>query len=469
VPFSCFFFWARKRRKENHSEPSMGKSVELTVEKVIKGGLGLGRLSDGQVVMVPRVLPGERVRVLPRRRHKQYQEADLLEVLVPSAQRVSPLCSVYDTCGGCDFQHATYDEQLRLKNGILGETLCRTGLCREEELPALLGVPLASPQTFGYRQRIRLQVVQGIVGYFARQSHSLTPVSQCPLAGEAINSVLAKLSASRPFQALLPLASAIELLENPAHGSVILLIHYSRKPRPAEHQAAKLICQSLPNLAAVIFSVEGQAKGPCFTERGEAQPNDLRVEFLLPHGLLGQPLTLGLEPGGFCQVNLGQNENCIGLLLDWTREMKSVRVLDLFCGMGNFSLPLAMLDWEVTGMDMQRSTIRSAVRNAEAAGVADRCRFSQESATKAARRLLSEKATFGCLLLDPPRSGCTELVPLLPGLEARQIIYISCDPATLARDLLGLTQAGYRLAEVRLVDMFPQTAHQETMVRLERK
>jgi 23S rRNA (uracil1939-C5)-methyltransferase len=446
----------------------MGKSVELTVDKVIKGGLGLGRLPDGQVVMVPRALPGERVRVRLRRQHKQYQEADLLEVLIPSDQRISPVCLVYDTCGGCDFQHAAYDEQLRLKNAILGETLYRAGLCREDELPALLGAPLASPKTSGYRQRIRLQVAQGVMGYFGRQSHSLTPVSRCPLAGEAINSVLAGLAASRQFQALLPMASAIELLENPARGSIILLIHYTRKTRPAEHQGAKRICQILPLLEAMIFSVEGQAKGPYFTERGEVQPNELRVEFSLPDALCGQPLTLGLEPGGFCQVNLGQNENCIKLLLDWTRKLQPGTALDLFCGMGNFSLPLAMLGWQVTGMDMQRSTIRSAVRNAEAAGLAGRCRFSQESATKAARRLLSEKATFDCLILDPPRSGCAELIPLLPGLKARQIIYISCDPATLARDLAGLIHTGYRLAEVRLVDMFPQTAHQETMVRLER-
>jgi 23S rRNA (uracil1939-C5)-methyltransferase len=447
----------------------MTKSVELTVDKVIKGGLGLGRLADGQVVMVPRVLPGEKVRVCLRRQHKQYQEADLLEVLQPSDQRITPACPVYDACGGCDFQHATYDEQLRLKNSILAETLCRAGLCREEELPALLGAPLASPKTSGYRQRIRLQVAQGVVGYFGRQSHSLTPVSRCPLAGEAINSVLAELLKNRPFHSLMDLASAIELLEKPAHNSVILRIHYTRKTRPAEHQAAKLLCQALPVLEAVIFSVEGQAKGPYFTERGEVQPNELRVEFSLSGGLCGQPLTLGLEPGGFCQVNLGQNENCIKLLLEWTREMKPTKALDLFCGMGNFSLPLAMQGWQVTGMDMQRSTIRSAVRNAEVAGLAERCRFSQESATKAARRLLAEKATFDCLLLDPPRSGCAELIPLLPGLAARQIIYISCDPATLARDLTGLIQAGYRLAEVRLVDMFPQTAHQETMVRLERE
>ncbi len=447
----------------------MTTSVEFTVEKVIKGGLGLGRLADGQVVMVPRVLPGELVRVQLRRHHKQYQEADLLEVLQSSDQRVMPICPMYDTCGGCDFQHAAYTEQLRLKNGILTETLCRARLCQEKELATLMGAAQASPKLFGYRQRIRLQVSQGRAGYFGRQSHDLVPVSRCPLAGEGINSVLADLSVSRQFQSLLSMSSAIELLENPAHNSIILLIHYTRKTRPGDHQAARLLCQALPLLEAVIFSVEGQTKGPCFNDTGEIPLSGLLVEFSLPAGLCRQSLTLALEPGGFCQVNLGQNENCIRLLLDWTREMKPTKALDLFCGMGNFSLPLAMQGWEITGMDMQRSTIRSAVRNAEAAGLADRCRFSQESATKAARRLLAEKATFDCLILDPPRSGCAELIPLLPGLEARQIIYISCDPATLARDLAGLTKTGYRLTEVRLVDMFPQTAHQETMVRLERE
>ena len=447
----------------------MTNPVELTVDKVIKGGLGLGRLPDGQVVMVPRVLPGELVRVQLRRKHKQYQEADLLEVLQPSDQRIAPACPVYETCGGCDFQHATYDEQLRLKNAILAETLCRAGLCREKEIPVLLGPPLASPQPFGYRQRIRLQVEQGRAGYFGRQSHDLVPVSRCPLAGKAINSVLANLSASRPFHNLLSMASAIELLENSGHNSIILLIHYTRKTRPGDHQAARLLCQALPSLEAVIFDVEGQAKGPCFNDTGEISLSGLLVEFSLPAELCGRPLTLGLEPGGFCQVNLGQNENCIKLLLDWTQEMKPGKALDLFCGMGNFSLPLSMQGWEVTGMDMQRSTIRSAMRNAEIAGLADRCRFSQESATKATKRLLAEKATFDCLLLDPPRSGCAELIPLLPDLQARQIIYISCDPATLARDLVRLTQADYRLAWVSLVDMFPQTAHQETMVKLERE
>ena len=221
-------------------------------------------------------------------------------------------------------------------------------------------------------------------------------------------------------------------------------------------------------LEAVVFSVEGHAKGPCFNDTGEIPLAGLVVEFSLPAELCSPPLTLALEPGGFCQINLDQNENCIRLLLDWTRSPRPGKVLDLFCGMGNFSLPMAMQGWTVTGMDMQRSTIRSALRNAERAGTPGQCRFGQESAMQAAGRLRAEKATFDCILLDPPRTGCAALIPMLPGLGARQIIYISCDPATLARDLDELVRFDYRLHEIRMVDMFPQTAHQETMVWLAR-
>jgi len=440
--------------------------VELIIDKLIKGGIGLGRLADGQVVMVPRVLPGERVRVFPRRRRGHYQEADLLEVLKPSAQRVSPPCPVYERCGGCALQHAAYPEQVRLKNLILGETLVRAGLCREEELPALMGKALASPQPFGYRQRIRLQVDQGRVGYYSRQSHSLVQVSSCPLAGETINAALAGLLFERNFQILLDLAIAIELLENPSRGSVLLIIHYPRKPRPAEYHAAREICRRLPMVAALIFHPSDLPMGPCFTGAGEVALSELRLSIPLPVELCGRPMTFALEPGGFCQVNPGQNENCIRLLLEWVREMPVGKALDLFCGMGNFSLPLAASGWEVVGTDLQRSTIRSARFNAEAAGLGDRCRFSRENAVDAARRLLAAGEGFDCLILDPPRAGCAELIPLLAGFKARQIIYISCDPATLARDLAGLTKFAYRLAEVRMVDMFPQTGEQESMARL---
>lgn len=446
----------------------MNAPVELSIDKLIKGGLGLGRLADGQVIMIPRVLPGELVRVIPKRKHSHYLEADLLEVIKPSLHRVIPICPAYDRCGGCALQHVAYPEQIRLKNMILGETLSRAGLCRKEELPAVTGEPLASPAPFAYRQRIRLQASRGRLGYFTRHSHSLVPISFCPLAREVINTALSGLLGERNLQLLLELAVSVELIEDPSRDKVFLLVHYPRKTRPAEHKAARELCRNQAMVAAVIFNVENLSAGPCFDNRGEIPIAELRIELSLPFALGGGALNLALEPGGFCQVNAGQNENCIRLLLDWLKTNPAGKALDLFCGMGNFSLPLAASGWDVTGTDLQRSTIRSARHNAIRSGVAASCHFIRDKAVEAAKRLLSEGARFDCLILDPPRSGCVGLIPLLPGFKARQIIYISCDPATMARDLTGLIGAGYHLAEARMVDMFPQTAEQESMVRLEK-
>jgi len=448
---------------------AMSRTFDLEIEKVIKNGLGLGRMTDGQVVMVPRTLPGEKVRVRSRRRHKQYQEAELIEVLAASAHRIEPACPVYAACGGCDYQHVEYSEQLRLKNGILAETFIRSGLIQESQIADLMAPPLASPQVLAYRQRIRLQVEEGRIGFFGRESHRLVPVRQCPLAGKTSNRLLGELAGNARFLKLMAHADALEILENPERGEALFLIHLQRKSRPADHQAAQSLCAELPLLAGVVFSAAGLSVGPCFTGSGEVLLSELRLAFFLPEGLCGKDLRLSLEPGGFCQVNLKQNENCIRQLLDWVRERPPSRVLDLFCGMGNFSLPLALMGCRVSGMDQQRSTIRSATINAQEAGVADLCSFSRESALDAAKRLLAAGRTFDLILLDPPRSGCADLIPLLPGLGAGQIVAVSCDPATLARDLTGLTAAGYSLRQVRMVDMFPQTAHQETMVLLGRE
>ncbi len=446
----------------------MEKTLRLTIDKVIKNGLGLGRLADGRVVMVPRALAGEEVLIAPKKKHSHYLEAELVEILAPSPQRVSSACPAYEECGGCDLQHAAYPEQLRIKNEILAETLVRAGLASAGGVRELLGPPLASPRESGYRQRIRLHVRDGVAGYYARESHRLIPIRSCPLAGEASNRLLAELARNPHLLKLLAQSTGVELQENPEEKTVLLLLHQRRKERAADRQAAQALSAELPLLAGVVFSVEGQAVGPCFGAGGEKSLGDLRMAFSLPAELCGRPLRLALEPGGFCQVNLGQNENCIRLLLEWTGDLLPCRVLDLYCGMGNFSLPLAARGCRVTGLDQQRSTIRSALLNAEQAGLGERCSFSREGAAQAVARLDAAGEHFDLILLDPPRSGCVGLIPLLAGLGASRLVYISCDPSTLARDLAGLVAGGYRLAEARMVDMFPQTAHLESMVRLER-
>ena len=167
-------------------------------------------------------------------------------------------------------------------------------------------------------------------------------------------------------------------------------------------------------------------------------------------------------------MNLEQNQNMIHRVLEWAALEGGERVLDLYCGMGNFSLPLAGVAGEVVGMDAHGASIRSAGRNAHLNNMRN-CRFEKSSALAGAKRLAAGKAAFDLVLLDPPREGCAKILPYIPQLGAERLIYISCDPATLARDLLRLVEYGYAITRLALVDMFPQTHHMEVMALLERR
>jgi 23S rRNA (uracil1939-C5)-methyltransferase len=191
------------------------------------------------------------------------------------------------------------------------------------------------------------------------------------------------------------------------------------------------------------------------------------IRLTLPAGKGQEPVSLAVEPGGFYQVNQEQNEQLITLLLDWAAVGREQRVLDLFCGVGNFSLPLARKASQVTGMDLQGSAIRSAKRNASL-NMLDNVDFTKMDAAAGARFLAGQGEHFDLLLLDPPRTGCREVLPQVAALAPETIIYISCDPATLARDLGDLLALGYGIKKMRLFDMFPQTSHLETMVLLSR-
>ena len=187
----------------------------------------------------------------------------------------------------------------------------------------------------------------------------------------------------------------------------------------------------------------------------------------LPEDLGGRELVLRFEAGGFCQVNHQQNERLIRQLLAWAQVNQGDAVLDLFCGMGNFSLPLALAARQVVGTDLQRSSIRGASANAQANHLTN-CLFRQAAALDAVREFKKVAEPFDLVLLDPPRLGCREIMPYLPDLGAAKIIYISCDPATLVRDLALLQGHGFGLRKLRGIDMFPQTCHVESIALLGR-
>ena len=441
----------------------------VKIDKVVAGGKGLARSASGLVLMVPMGLPGEELVVRPSRNKKGYQEAELVAVVAPHPQRISPPCRYFGRCGGCDLQHAAYPLQVEIKNGILQDQLRRGGVVAGDEME-IVALPLASPAPFGYRQRLRLQVDEaGRWGFFRCRSHELEAIAACLLAEPGINSLLENFSTSPALLALLRNGKELEVIASGGEGGIVLVLTMRRKPRPADLQAAAKVARELPEVLAVYLDCEGSSRLGPFTVAGLAASIDqsalVRLEFppLAQRGVPGY--TLLQEAGGFSQVNGGQNRRMIAQLLEWLDGEEVGRAVDLYCGMGNFSIPLALAGIVMTGADLQRSTIRSAQRNAVAAGLAN-CVFIQASAERAAADLVAAGKSFDLVILDPPRRGCAEVVPLVAALNAPLVLYISCDPATLARDLVSLIAQGYRLERISMVDMFPQTAHLESMALL---
>ncbi len=438
----------------------------VLIEKLVPGGLGLGRLAGGKVVLVRYVLPGERVLVRERNRKKDFIFATLHEILKPSPDRINPPCPLYGHCGGCDLQHAAYNAQILLKKEILAESLQRAagGIFPDPEIS--MHSALASSEEFGYRQRIRLQVdEEGHYGFFRTGSHVLQAVSKCLLAGDTLNAVLQQLQSNDSFTGLVKQCNAFELLVNPDSNDTLMLLHFRRKPRPRDSFLATDLVNDTSGLSTILMQVEGYGLYDPLSQSFVSKPPHLSQT--LSMGKLQEDLKLTWEVGGFCQVNLGQNKNLISLVLEMVKGGPHNRVLDLYCGYGNFSLPIAQIAGTVVGIDSQNAAIRSAKRNI-ILNTVHNCHFEKVQVEAGVRSLIAADETFNTVILDPPRQGAAAIVSMLPDLGAEQIIYISCNPATLARDLAILCPRGYTLSYLVPVDMFPHTHHMESIALLKR-
>lgn len=443
----------------------MMKKHSVTIEKVINGGYGLATLSDGRRAMIPGTLPGEVITFKTTEDKKNYLFGKLLKIEKENEARVTPPCSYYGACGGCNLQHGSYEEQLKIKTGIVNNLLERqqSELLSENAMPSVLPA-LASPQTFHYRQRIRLWVDENnYCGFRKHKSHDIVAVSECAIARKEINDTLAELHDSEDFHELLTHSSEVELLWHPATSLVTALLHFTRKPRPTDFKYATELCSSIPSLERLFF------KGETFplTAGAPADCNkEMRINYNEPDANQS-PLSLAWEVGGFCQVNLEQNKQLIDRVLDFTDIQKDETVLDLFCGSGNFSIGLAARAKSLTGIEGQGAAIRSAKANATRAGLTNTL-FKKSPIHKACDELVAAGESFDCLVVDPPRQGIPGLAMQISSLCRKRMVYISCDPATLCRDLADLVRNGFSVVQIQPVDMFPQTHHIETVVLLEK-
>ena len=286
------------------------------------------------------------------------------------------------------------------------------------------------------------------------------------LAEEQINNSLEELRCRTDFHKLSSIATEIELQLNPASQSVVCLIHLIRKVRPADIAAAKSICRGVVSMESIFFLGEAfSIMGPY----GRDQSGNGKHLSIYYKGVGSEPAPLKLrwEAGGFCQVNLRQNRHLINTVLEFSSATKQDTILDLFCGMGNFSIPLARLARTITGIEGQGASIRSAEFNAKNNGVANTT-FIKSPINEGCKNLLKQGTVFDCVIIDPPRQGVPGLAFDLAKLTKRRLVYISCDPLTLCRDLAGLCRAGFVLKKIQPIDMFPQTHHIETVVLLEK-
>jgi 23S rRNA (uracil1939-C5)-methyltransferase len=433
----------------------MADEFQLSIEKLIYGGEGLAH-AQGNTIFVPFVLPGEQVRASVRLRKKKLIHANLLEVEKAAPSRIVPGCPHFRVCGGCHYQHIEIGEQVRLKSEILRETLSRlggvqwTGAIQEHTGPP-----------YGYRNRAQWafrDAMPRAFGYFLPESAHILPIDQCPVLSPRLAEVFGQLQELARANALPPGILEIEAFANGADEKVALNIALERFPEPAKALASHFQ-KALPALESLLMLDQSknrfELQGPGYLMQ-KAGGFSFRVNHL-----------------SFFQVNRFLVED---LLQTVVGTAKGGCALDLYAGVGFFTLPLAKTFSKVVGVDANLSATRDLRENAEAAGAAV---VSENEHTEDFLKKEQEKPDF--VVLDPPRAGLgAEAALRLANLGAQDIAYLSCDPSTLARDLAVLTNSGrkpkatvapahnYEIADVHLFDLFPQTFHIETLVRLRR-
>lgn len=430
----------------------------IHIEKIINGGMGLGRLENGIVVMTPFVLPGEEVLVEERKIQRGYIEAATVEILHASPDRATPPCKYYMQCGGCDLQHMNISAQHQAKENIIRDLLQRAGVSPGDQP---LSPIIASPQPFHYRYKIRLKVSpEGVIGFHQAGSNTIIDIDYCHVATEILNRALQELRGSNLMQTIAGITEEIELLHSPAVDRVFCILHPHKKiSYPREKIAGQL--SSFTCIAAIAVK---NGRDVEFLARNNEE-NRLRQDF--DASVCEHPYSLSWTPGCFFQANALLNEQLIKLACSLMGNTKGKTVLDLFCGMGNFSIPLALQGALVTAIEHNEECIAQANTNAADLELTN-AQFLSGDVQKWTRKAVKHGQQFDNVLLDPPRQGMGREIVLLAELLPAKIIYISCDPATLSRDLAHLQKNGYTLSSITPCDMFPQTHHIESVALLEK-
>ncbi len=418
--------------------------IRGNIDTIAFGGQGILR-DDGYVIFVPFTAPGDTVEIELVRKKKQHGEGKLLRVVTPSPLRSHPLCPYFGTCGGCQLQHITAEAQREIKRQFIQDSLGRIAA-------ASIAIPpiIPSKQTWGYRKHIRMNIRDGAAGYIGYQHNTFVPVDQCPIFHDANDPILIDVQAfiKKISWEKTPMAS-VRIFKT--QGQYILVFNCSpRLPDNLLEQAVQAL-KLHPSWRGILLSAPKQKLSVGNVE--------CRFELL--------DLNLQFSPFGFIQNNPEQSESLYRFILDQIPQ-GATKALDLYCGIGATSLLLAKQGIHTVGIESHPETVKMAIQNAKDNGI--KCVEFHCGKAETLASVFLKKNSFDLVLLNPPRTGLDDqLIDELLSACPKNLIYVSCMPPTLARDLRRFLEKGYRIEQVQGFEMFPQTTHVETVVKLSQK
>ncbi len=416
----------------------------LTVEALVNGGAGLAR-HEGRVVFIPHTAVGDVVVCRVTKDKKKFLEAKVIEIIKPSSIRCRPMCPVAGDCGGCQWQHLPYAEQLYWKESLFRETLIHQ--CGVDADRVLLIIPAVNEWNYRSRVQVKCRNTQSgfMTGFYRSKSHRIVSIEECPVIAPELNTLLSRL---RGCINLTVFAGDIPQIDMGVDdcGCCSAVLHYSGHD---EEKLTELLTRE--TLAAALF----------IKKTSEKKIQNIHGNDSLQIIIDQPPILLKYAVGSFSQINLEQNRLLIDSVLHLAELTGTEQVLDLYCGMGNFSLPLARRAGHVVGVEESEASIEAAKSNSRQNNIINVDFFNQVA--EGALERLSNKIQPDLLILDPPRSGAYAIMKELQRKPVKKIIYVSCDPQTLARDLSYLINNNYELLSSQPVDMFPQTYHCESI------
>lgn len=440
-----------------------GSEHEVRFTDLLANGQGVGRAA-GVVVFVWGPLPEERARVRIVEVKKTYAVGELLEILESSRERTIPFCPVFGTCGGCQVQHLAYESQLRWKTRVVREALTRIGGFENVNVEPAVGMP--SPRAYRNKMAlvVRRQEAEIQFGFYQMRSHDFVPIAGCPVVLTQLDDEIAALrhaandsELAGSFEGVLHAISRA----GAATGQSVLTLT-TAEPSPALRRAGAAIAQRVSGLVGIANSFAPRSANAIMGTRHSDVWGRSEMEERIGN------LRYRVSAASFFQVNT----EIVGRIFEELETLEHPkRVVDLYCGAGTFSIWFAAHGAQVVGIEDNPSAIREAKANASLNGVAASTHFLLARAESALVRGPGRDALENAdvVFLDPPRKGCEpQTLDALIAAEVPAVWYLSCNPATLARDLARLRGAGYRLETVRPYDMFPQTGHVETLATMRR-